>query len=122
MAASGRRAGSARPRGEGPATGVARELLAEAGYTVKDVRPAGVGPLQIDWPAMDEALLCEKQRERCQQFQGDQSHFFFGDVTGPPVQAVGPSGFRDVRCRRPQSLQKLYEDASWPGRTGAQVA
>jgi len=65
LAASSRRASSACPRGEDPATSVARELLEEAGYTVKNVRPAGVGPLQIDWPAMDEALLSEKQRERC---------------------------------------------------------
>ena len=65
MAASSRRASSACPRGADPATSVARELLEETGYTVKNVRPAGVGPLQIDWPAMDEALLSEKQRERC---------------------------------------------------------
>ena len=114
MAASSRRASSACPRGEDPATSVARELLEEAGYTVKNVRPAGVGPLQIHWPAMDEALLPEKQRERCQQFKGDQSHFFFGDVAGPPVQAVGPSGFKDVRFRRPQSLHKLFEAYSGP--------
>jgi len=126
LAASSRRASSACPRGEDPATSVARELLEETGYTVKNVRPAGVGPLQIDWPAMDEALLSEKQRERCKQFKGDQSHFFFGDVVGPPVQAVDPSGFKDVRFRRPQSLQKLFEAYSgpagqgrrWPGRAG----
>jgi hypothetical protein len=79
--------------------------LEETGYTVKNVRPAGVGPLQIDWPAMDEALLSEKQRERRKQFKGDQAHLFFGDVVGPPVQAVDPSGLKDVRFRRPWSLQ-----------------
>ena len=103
LAASSRRAGL--PPDEDPATSVARELLVETGYTVKDVRPAGVGPLQIDWPAMEEALLSEKQRERCQQFQGVQSHFFSGAVAGPPVQAVDPSGLKDVRFRRPWSLQ-----------------
>jgi hypothetical protein len=85
-----------------------RELLEETGYTVKNVRPAGVGPLQIGWPAMAEALLSEKQRERCQQFQGDQSHFSSGGVAGPPVEAVDPSGFKDARFRRPWSLQKLF--------------
>ena len=114
MAASSRRAGSACPRGEDPATSVARELLEETGYTVKNVRPAGVGPLQIDWPAMDEALLSEKQRERGKQFKGDQSHFFCGDVAGPPVEAVDPSGFKDARFRRPWSLQKLYGAYSGP--------
>jgi hypothetical protein len=88
--------------------------LEETGYTVKNVRPAGVGPLQIDWPAMDEALLSEKQRERRKQFKGDKSHCFFGDVAGPPVEAVDPSGFKDVRSRRPQSLQKLFGAYSGP--------
>jgi hypothetical protein len=63
---------------------------------------------------MDESLLSEKQRERCKQFKGDQSHFFFGDVAGPPVEAVDPSGFKDVRSRRPWSLQKLFEACSGP--------
>jgi hypothetical protein len=114
LAASSRRASSACPRGEDPATSVARELLAETGYTVKNVRPAGVGPLQIDWPETGEALLPEKQRERGKQFKGDQSHFFFGDVAGPPVEAVDPSGFKDVRSRRPYSLHKLFAAYSGP--------
>jgi hypothetical protein len=63
---------------------------------------------------MDEALLSEKQRERRKKFKGDQSHFFFGDVVGPPVEAVDPSGFKDVRFRPPLSLQKLYEAYSGP--------
>jgi hypothetical protein len=70
--------------------------------------------LQIDWPAMDEALLSEKQRERCKQFKGDQSHFFFGDAAGPPVEAVDPSAFKDIRFRRPWSLQKLFAAYSGP--------
>ena len=32
----------------------------------------------------------------------------------PPVQAVGPSGFKDARFRRPWSLQKLYGAYSGP--------
>jgi hypothetical protein len=63
---------------------------------------------------MDESLLSEKQRGRRKQFKGDQSHFFFGDVAGPPVEAVAPSGFKDARFRRPQSLQKLFEAYSGP--------
>ena len=88
--------------------------MEETGYTVKNVRPAGVGPLPIDWPAMDEALLSEKQRERCKQFKGDKSHFFFGGVAGPPVEAVDPSGLKGVRFRRPWSLHKLFGACSGP--------
>lgn len=79
--------------GETPEEAAARELLEETGYRVRNVRPAGLPPIV---------------RSK------DRTHFFVGDVDGPPMQATDPAVWRDIRFRRPATLARLLGLSSSP--------
>jgi 8-oxo-dGTP pyrophosphatase MutT (NUDIX family) len=67
--------------GENPTDAAAREFFEESGRKAKNVRPAGVPPVTLEWtPEMIEEN--PKLKARAGQFRGSRTHYFVGDVAG----------------------------------------
>jgi putative (di)nucleoside polyphosphate hydrolase len=62
--------------GEDPKTGLKRELMEETGVTPRNLRL--VKDVKWDWP--ESWVSNEKQRKRYNQFRGEHSHVYTGDV------------------------------------------
>jgi 8-oxo-dGTP pyrophosphatase MutT (NUDIX family) len=97
--------------GEDPTEGLSREIMEETGVTPKNVRL--VQDVKWDWP--EHWAQSDKQRKRYQQFRGEHSHVYTGDVdsVGAPTSQEGDA-WDEVPSMDPQEAHDFTQNALDP--------